>query len=370
MLSTINNQPCPIVKLSATRSADWRTRSSLVCHLLWAGLQSSYGADTNKVLLMGLLKWCALVFVAGFFLIGCRPEMVLPTPAALAATLPPAAVPPESPESGRVPPTWTAVLLPPLAPPTPYPTSTPRPPATPLPALPPTRTPRPTATEEITAVAPTDLPPPTEPPIVIASPPPTNLVLGPNILPNGSFEEGDYLQNGIPELQLPVGWSFEYDVGPTGFGEEIWDVYVRPEMRVLSDHFLPPEEHALYIYDGRHTIKAFKGYGAISFRLFREVYLEPGRYQLEINLFPDLVMEWQGTRKIWADDPESGEVRFIAPGAGGWLRPAFGRKNSYQHQFAIETAQTVRIGAAIRGNHAIVNNGWFLDDWSLRRIED
>jgi hypothetical protein len=315
----------------------------------------------------------ALTVLVGGMLLSCSPEndpaapVQLPTLNALAATLPPAADTGEAENVNNVPPTWTAVVLPTLADPTPFPTRTPRPPNTPFPTLPPTRTPLSPSPETATAVAPTDTPPP---PIVIASPPPANLVLGPNLLPNGSFEEGDYLQNGIPELQLPVGWSFEYDVGPTGFGEEIWDVYVRPEIRVLSDHFLPPEEHALYIYDGRHTVKAFKGYGAISFRLFREVYLEPGRYQLEINLFPDLVMEWQGTQKIWADDPESGEVRFIAPGAGGWLRPTFGRKNSYQHQFTIEEAQTVRIGAAIRGNHAIVNNGWFLDDWSLQRIEN
>lgn len=310
-----------------------------------------------------------LVFALGLVLLGCRPEVILPTPAALAATLAPSAAAAEAETGGGIPPTWTAVSPPTLPEPSPFPTGTPRPPATPLPTLPPTRTPVNTPTEEATAVPPTDIPPPTEPP---APPPPiiTNPVLGPNLLANGSFEEGDYLQNGIPELQLPVGWSFEYDVGPTGFGDEVWDVYVRPEMRVLSDEFLPPQEHALYIYNGRHTVKAFKGYGAISFRLFREVYLEPGRYQLEINLFPDLVMEWQGTRKIWADDPESGEVRFIAPGAGGWLRPTFGRKNSYQHQFTLETAQTVRIGAAIRGNHAIVNNGWFLDDWSLRRVEN
>jgi hypothetical protein len=327
---------------------------------------------------MGLMRQYALIVVAAVLLLGCRPEVVLPTPAAPAAALPSSTTtleqgvaPLEMEAVGNIPPTWTAVSLPTLASPSPYPTSTPRPPATPFPTLPPTRTPLPTATEMETAVSPADPPPAdTPPPAVALPPPPSNLVLGPNILPNGSFEEGDYLQNGIPELQLPVGWSFEYDVGPTGFGDEVWDVYVRPEIRVLSDEFLPPQEHALYIYNGRYTVKAFKGYGAISFRLFREVYLEPGRYQLEINLFPDLVMEWQGTRKIWADDPESGEVRFIAPGAGGWMRPTFGRKNSYQHQFVIEEAQTVRIGAAIRGNHAIVNNGWFLDDWSLRRVEN
>lgn len=29
---------------------------------------------------------------------------------------------------------------------------------------------------------------------------------------------------GIPELQLPNGWAFEWDEGPTGFGNQPWDV--------------------------------------------------------------------------------------------------------------------------------------------------
>jgi len=37
--------------------------------------------------------------------------------------------------------------------------------------------------------------------------------------------------------------------------------------------------------------------------------------------------------------------------------------------FGIPAGQVVRIGAAMRGRWAIENNGWFLDDWSLRRIE-
>ena len=68
-----------------------------------------------------------------------------------------------------------------------------------------------------------------------------------NLLPNPSFEQGWYHQNGIPELQLPNGWRLDYDQGATGYGGEKWDVWVRPETRVLSRAFLPESEHGLYI---------------------------------------------------------------------------------------------------------------------------
>jgi hypothetical protein len=175
---------------------------------------------------------------------------------------------------------------------------------------------------------------------------------------------------GIAELQLPVGWVFEWDEGPTGFGSEVWDVYIRPETRVLSSDYLPASEHALYIYDGDYTIKIFKGSGAISFKLYRDVYLEPGDYVLEVNAYPDLYMDYVDGMKIWADDPLTGQFRFIAPEATGWMGTTYGRKNTFTHRFTVNEAQDVRIGAAMRGNHAIMNDGWFLDDWTLKRVEN
>lgn len=176
--------------------------------------------------------------------------------------------------------------------------------------------------------------------------------------------------HGIPELQLPIGWKFEWDESRTGFGSESWDIYVRPETRVLSTEFLPAAEHSLFIFDGTHTIKAFKGNGAISFKLFQDVYLEPGTYVLEINVYPDMYMDYRDGMKIWADDPLTGQFRFIAPEATGWMGTVYGRKNNLVHTFTVNAAGEVPIGAAMRGNHAIMNNGWFLDDWSLRRVEN
>ena len=215
-------------------------------------------------------------------------------------------------------------------------------------------------------INPTAVPADPTPPPANPTPPPTTT--GANLLPNPSFEDGWYNQNGIPELQLPDGWLFEYDEGDNPFDPQPWSDFVRPETRVLSSNFLPPDEQAQFIWDGNYTIKMFKGSGAISFRLFRDVVLQPGTYVFEANVFPDLVAGYENGRKVWATDPSAGEVRFIVGGGrSDWLYPNFGQKNTLTHSFTIQQAQTVRLGIEVRGRYALANNGWFMDDWSLRR---
>lgn len=310
-------------------------------------------------------------------LVSCQSEAILPTVAAIAPTVEivmEGVMQFPEPTKPFVPSTWTpqpqADASLPLNKPTSAPTSTEPPTRTPFPTLLPTLTLTSSPTPIVTAVPVTDTPSP--PPDYENTPSsiPLNPIYGKNLLPNSSFEEGHYNMGGIPELQLPVGWVFEWDEGRTGFGNESWDIYVRPETRVLSTDYLPAAEHNLFIFDGTHTIKAFKGDGAISFKLFRDVHLEPGTYVLEINVYPDMYMDYQNNMKIWADDPLTGQFRFIAPEATGWMGTVYGRKNTLTHTFTVDETGEVRIGAAMRGNHAIMNDGWFLDDWSLRRIEN
>jgi hypothetical protein len=52
------------------------------------------------------------------------------------------------------------------------------------------------------------------------------------------------------------------------------------------------------------------------------------------------------------------------------MLPAFGQKNRYVQTFVVDAAQEVEVGAAMRGRWAILNNGWFMDDWRLMRIAD
>jgi hypothetical protein len=213
-------------------------------------------------------------------------------------------------------------------------------------------------------------PTPTPLPTPTPTPTPTPGPAGPNPLPNPSFEEGWYHPNGIPELQIPNKWVFEWEEGYNSLAPEPWNEYVRPEVRVLSRNFLPPQEHDLFIWDGDHTLKVFKGYGALSYRLKTSVYLEPGQYQLEIKVFPDLVIGYNDDgSKIWATDPKSGEVRLTADGQStNWIFPTFGQKNTIRHSFTVSQGKMVNITAAFRGRWAILNNGWFMDDWRLVKL--
>lgn len=260
--------------------------------------------------------------------------------------------------------TWTAV-------PTEAATETPLPP-------PATSTPIPTATQELptNTPVPTDTPVPTETavPQNTAPPPPppqpAELTFGPDILPNGSFEDGWYNKNNAPELQLPNGYGFESDSGPTGFGTEEWDKWYTPETRVWPDYQIPPHEQSLFLQDGQYTLKMFKGNGPISFRFFIDLPLDAGTYLFRVRTYPDMVMGYDGGNKIFADDPTAGEIRIIAPDGGtGWIFPGFGRWNIFEHTFTLTEPQTVRLGVGARSRFGLANNGWVFDNWDLQKAE-
>ena len=298
---------------------------------------------------------CLLVFL----ITGCqalRTESAVPTRAVSAATLQPVAAT-ELP--GIVPPTWTPLPGEELVSPTAdlIASRTPQSTYTPWPTITPTPTETPTSTP-----TPTDTPTPTSTPVNT----------GGNLLPNPSFEEGWYHINGIPELQVPNRWFLEWETGDNPLDPDPWNDFVRPESRVLNFDFLPPNEHELFIWDGSHTVKVFKGEGAIYFSLFTFVYLEPGEYVYEINIFPDLVVGYtEAGGKIYADDPLSGEIQFLVDvPATTWIYPHIGRRSTYGHTFTVEFSRLYKIGLAVRGRWAIENNGWFMDDWSLTRLPE
>lgn len=319
-----------------------------------------------------------LITILLVFLAACGGQEPEPAPSTEVAEIAPTQVAPPA--------TWTpipAVVVvtlttaptqPPPATSTPFPTAT---------ALPATATPAETATEEPPTATATTPPQPTRVPATAApaqpaaptQPPapatlPPNPTFGVNLLPNPSFEEGHYNQNGIPELQLPNGWRLEFAEGATGFGGQPWDVYVRPETRVLSTGFLPEAEHSLYIFDGSNTVKVFKGAGAVSTRLLTELDLQPGTYVLEGNFFSDVFESYSEGRKNPPPDPNAGEAALFAGATGtGWIGNRYLAKNNLQHTFTLDTAQRVTVGIGFRGRYAIANNGWFVDNLSLRQIQ-
>jgi LysM repeat protein len=213
---------------------------------------------------------------------------------------------------------------------------------------------------------------PVPPPAPVATPvsPPAPSPGSANLLPNPSFEEGHYNQNNTEELQVPNGWFLLVDEGPNSLQPGSGGNFFRPESRVLPYWNLPPHERAQFIWDGDHTIKLFKGGAPTHFHLFTDVFLQPGTYRLEINVFPDTVLAYNADgSKTWANDPLASEVRMIV-GSGGsnWITPPVGQRHTLTHTFTVNNAGTVRVGASFRNRFIQANNGWFIDHWSLRRI--
>lgn len=307
------------------------------------------------------LALLALILLAAYTLAGCQDEPVeLPTRAAALPSFTPTAASVVLEPTATVPPTYTAAGGGPPASPTSgnRPTFTPRPSNTPFTPLTPTSTATPVPSE--TPVQPPTLTPsPTAPPVGTE-----------NLLPNPSFEDGWYHQNGVPELQLPNSWQLQWDEGFNWLDSDPWNRFVRPETRVLTSDFLPADERDLFIWDGDQTVKIFKREGSLSFRLTTMVTLQPGSYLFTIQVFPDMVDGYtEAGGKIWAPDPLSAQLRFIMdPPSNEWHFPTFGQKNEFQYAFYIDEPKTVRIGVHFVGRWAILNNGWFLDDWSLIQL--
>lgn len=292
----------------------------------------------------------------------CSPTAeVTEPPTAVAVTVVVTATNTPAPEIVVVSPTTGPTVAPPVTA-TPLPTSTEEPAtATPVP----TETPTP---------LPTVPPAPTQPPAPTAPPaPPTlspNPTFGANLLPNPSFEEGHYNQNGIPDLQVPNKWRMEWDTGNTGFGSAAWDVYVQPETRVMSTANLPPAEHPLYIADGSSTLKLYKDGGALNARLVTDVQLEPGTYVLEVTFYTDIFEKFENNAKVPPGDPNAAEIRLLVTDAGtGWLSHPYLQKSTYTTQFSLTEAKKVTVGVGVRGRYAIANNGWFIDNLKLRKAQ-
>lgn len=205
-------------------------------------------------------------------------------------------------------------------------------------------------------------------PVPAVSTPAPATPAGANLLPNPSFEGGWYFFN-FNELQVPDSWQLAVDEGPNTLEPGSGGNFLRPEIRVIPSASLPPAERGLFIFDGDKTIKAFKGGAPTSFSLFADVTLQPGRYRLVVNFFPDIVTAYSSGSKVWATNPLAGEVRLIH-GSGGtnWQEVAPGVKNTRTYDFTVTTAGTVRLGASFRNRYVQANNGWFIDAWSLQRL--
>ena len=192
--------------------------------------------------------------------------------------------------------------------------------------------------------------------------------VGVNLLPNGSFEEDWYFFQGVSEWQLPNGWSMSVNEGANSSGSG--GLYFRPEIRLLSRPDLPAAEANLFVMNGNKTIKAFKGDAPTNFAIFRDVALQPGTYRFSIRFVPDSVFGYSGGEKVYNGDPLSAETRIIVGDGGtGWAGSNVGNQNTVTYDFTLDAAQTIRLGGAFRNRFEQSNNGWFIDDWSLQKLE-
>ncbi|HEX6383555.1 MAG TPA: LysM domain-containing protein [Anaerolineae bacterium] len=194
-------------------------------------------------------------------------------------------------------------------------------------------------------------------------------IVGANLLPNPSFEEGWYFFNGVLEWQIPNGWMLFVDEGPNALTPGSGGNFLRPEVRVVPAADLPAAERDHFIFDGSNTVKSFKGGAPTNFAIFTDVHLQPGTYRLTINFFPDVVAGYDQERKVWAADPLAAEVRFIQDNGGtDWMPVTPGTKNTLTYNVTVNNAGPVRLGAAFRNRFVQQNNGWFLDGWTLQAV--
>lgn len=188
-----------------------------------------------------------------------------------------------------------------------------------------------------------------------------------NLFRNSSFE-GDWYYFQFNELQVPVGWQMAYNEDANTLQPGSGGNFNRPEMRVVGKDQLPEEEWAWFIFDSYYALKVFKGDAPTTFSLFQDVHLQPGRYRMILNFFPDIVASFDDGRTFHTD-PLSGEVRIIFNDGGtDWTTVTAGQRNSRVYDFTLTRAGGVRLGLSFRNRFETANNGWFLDDWRLERI--
>lgn len=188
-----------------------------------------------------------------------------------------------------------------------------------------------------------------------------------NLFKNGSFE-GDWYYHIYNELQIPVGWQVAIDEGPNTLQPGDGGNFARPEIRVVTTASLAEGEGDMFVFDGYKTMKAFKGYAPTIFHFFQDVPLQPGRYRMTLNFFPDIVASYASGR-VFHTDPLAGEIRIIHNENNlGWTSVKPGQKNWRVYEFTVSQPGTVRLGASFRNRFAAANNGWFLDDWRLERV--
>ncbi len=207
-----------------------------------------------------------------------------------------------------------------------------------------------------------------------------------NLLVNPGFEEGHYSQDGISEITVPNGWRMHWIDGVPFPGSD--NNAARPETVVWNIADAPTWERDLFFRDGSYALKVFKGGLPMYAALSQDVQnLEVGRrYRLVAPVYVDIVERWDGTKKVYASDPDAGMVRLGAgPVGAAWLdtsaiaysgtwtaasvSPFYGAYPVFVYDFtATQPNMTVFVEFGSRNSYA--NNGFFVDTLGLYTLDE
>ena len=189
---------------------------------------------------------------------------------------------------------------------------------------------------------------------------------------DGRFASGHYHHNGIRELQIPNGVQF-WDGSEEGVPNPGGDFpFMRPETRVLTREFIPPQEQADFFGSGTHTLKIFGGWKALFYGFS---WAHPGNAQGWEYVFPvyaDMVERYDENGKVFVSN---GGMRLAwLPEGGTWqatewtaLEP--GRRVSYRFS-ADSVPAGARVMVQFRHPLPLLNTGIFTNDWQLALAED
>jgi hypothetical protein len=127
----------------------------------------------------------------------------------------------------------------------------------------------------------------------------------------------------------------------------------------------------LYVLDGDHTLKPFKGNGSLFWGLRQVLNIPNGEYLLSLKVFADLVKEYVNGQKVWADDPNGrdGLIKVYLnnePADFQSLTP--GEWNDVS--LVLDITQGDMLHVDFMMPFPLINNGLFLDDWSLELIPE
>jgi hypothetical protein len=218
-----------------------------------------------------------------------------------------------------------------------------------------------------------------------------------NLLTNPGFNDGHHYQDDIPQLCVPDGWQLRY-VDGSPFPGCPTNAY-RPESVVWDIGGAPEHEKGLFFLDGQYCLKVFKAFSPVCFALTQKVegLVTGARYRFTAQVFPDIVQDYIGGKKVWGSDPWAAEARAgvsltgvewipgqdPVPSATGrcgeiswssWFNKTAG--NFQYGQYGDVTVDftaaedTMRVWLECKAKWGYPNNAYFMDAFTLTQIDE